>query len=136
MTSEFDIALFLHPMLKDTHATPQRHIRQAERMNEVIREHWGCATPWSWREKHVRWFMEHYLLCSAPATVYCYELIAGLNRRWRESIKGGSQLDLDKCSPNRGITHLNGRFQAKPIRTLCGRSSLGKKLRGRSFIRL
>ncbi|EPF68306.1 MULTISPECIES: hypothetical protein [Pseudomonas] len=81
MTAEFDIALFLRPVLKGAHATQQRHIRQAERMHEVIRERWGCATPWSWREKHVRWFLEHYLRCSAPATIYYYELTAGLIRR-------------------------------------------------------
>ncbi|KNH26664.1 hypothetical protein V2K54_18560 [Pseudomonas alliivorans] len=81
MKSEFDMALFLSPVVKGAHATRQRHIRQAERMHEVIRERWGCATPWSWREKHVRWFLEHYLRCSAPATVYYYELTAGLIRR-------------------------------------------------------
>ncbi|PMU93111.1 MULTISPECIES: hypothetical protein [unclassified Pseudomonas] len=81
MTAEFDIALFLRPVLKGAHATQQRHIRQAERMHEVIRERWGCATPWSWREKHVRWFLEHYLRCSAPATIYYYELTAVLIRR-------------------------------------------------------
>ena len=45
MTSEFDIALFLSPVLKGAHATRQRHIRQAERMREAIRERWSCATP-------------------------------------------------------------------------------------------
>ncbi|EXF92373.1 hypothetical protein HK44_012545 [Pseudomonas fluorescens HK44] len=80
MKSEFDMTLFLSPVLKGAHATRQRHIRQAERMHEVIRERWSCATPWSWRSKHVRWFLEHYLRCSAPATVY-YELTAGLIRR-------------------------------------------------------
>jgi len=86
MTSEFDIALFLSPVLKGAHATRQRHIRQAERMHEVIRERWGCATPWSWREKHVRWFREHYLRRSAPATIYYYELTAGLIRRRKAKV--------------------------------------------------
>ena len=86
MMAEFDIVLFLRPVLKGAHATRQRHIRQAERMHEVIRERWGCATPWSWREKHVRWFLEHYLRCSAPATVYYYELTAGLIRRRKAKV--------------------------------------------------
>ncbi|MBC3247704.1 MULTISPECIES: hypothetical protein [Pseudomonas] len=81
MKSEFDIALFLSPVLKGAHATRQRHIRQAERMRDAIRERWSCATPWSWKEKHTRWFLEHYLRSSAPATVYYYELTAGLIRR-------------------------------------------------------
>ncbi|KPY30876.1 hypothetical protein [Pseudomonas syringae] len=80
MKSEFDMALFLSPVLKGAHATRQRHIRQAERMHEAIRERWSCATPWSWREKHVRWFFDHYLHPSAPATVYYYELTAALVR--------------------------------------------------------
>ncbi|SDO10079.1 hypothetical protein SAMN04489798_2009 [Pseudomonas arsenicoxydans] len=78
MTSEFDMTLFLSPVLKGAHATRQRHIRQAERMHQAIRERWSCATPWSWKEKHTRWFLEHYLRCSAPATVYYYELTARL----------------------------------------------------------
>jgi hypothetical protein len=65
MKSEFDMAVFLNPVLKGAHATRQRHIRQAERMHESIGERWGCATPWSWREKHVRWFLEHSLRCAA-----------------------------------------------------------------------
>ncbi|AZF17975.1 hypothetical protein [Pseudomonas sp. R3-18-08] len=81
MKSEFDIALFLSPVLKGAHATRQRHIRQVERMRDAIRERWGCTTPWSWKEKHTRWFLEHYLRSSAPATVYYYELTAGLIRR-------------------------------------------------------
>lgn len=80
MTFEFDIALFLSPVLKGAHATQQRHIRQAERMHEAIRERWGCATPWSWREKHVGWFLNHYLSGSAPATLYYFELTARLIR--------------------------------------------------------
>ncbi len=78
MTAEFDIALFLRPVLKGAHATQQRHIRQAERMHEVIRERWGCTTPYSWKEKHVRWFLQHHLRCSAPSTVYYYALTARL----------------------------------------------------------
>ncbi|WP_122587940.1 hypothetical protein [Pseudomonas viridiflava] len=81
MTSEFDMTLFLSPVLKGAYATRKRHIRQAERMHEAIRERWSCATPWSWKEKHTRWFLERYLRCSAPATVYYYELTAGLIRR-------------------------------------------------------
>ncbi len=64
MTAEFDIALFLSPVLKGAYATRQRHIRQAERMHEAIRERWSCETPWSWREKHVRWFFEQSALLS------------------------------------------------------------------------
>ena len=41
MKPEFDMALFLIPVLKGAHATRQRHIQQAERMHEAIRERWG-----------------------------------------------------------------------------------------------
>ena len=103
MTSAFDMALFLSPVLKGAHATRQRHIRQAERMQEAIGRRWGCATPYSWKEKHVRWFLQHHLRCSAPATVYYSELTTALIRRRRESIKADIQLNLDKCSPSCGI---------------------------------
>ncbi|AUG10025.1 MULTISPECIES: hypothetical protein [unclassified Pseudomonas] len=96
MKSEFDMALFLSPALRGAYATRQRHIRQAERMHEVILERWGCMTPWSWRDKHVRWFLEHYLRCSAPATVYYYELTAGLIRSRRESLKAEHLLNFNK----------------------------------------
>ena len=99
MKFEFDMALFLSPVLKGAHATRQRHIRQAERMSEAIRERWGCATPWSWREKHVRWFLEHYLRCSAPATAYYYELTAGLIRRRCESRSDDYQLNMGQRFP-------------------------------------
>ncbi|WP_223448152.1 hypothetical protein [Pseudomonas sp. BF-R-19] len=89
MKSDSDMALFLSPVLKGAHATRQRHIRQAERMHEVIRERWGCATPWSWREKHVRWFLEYSLRCSAPATVYYYGLTARLIRRRKAQLLAG-----------------------------------------------
>lgn len=89
MTSEFDMALFLTPVLKGAHSTRKRHIRQAEKMQEAIRERWGCATPWSWKEKHVRWFLENSLRCSAPSTVYYYELTAELIRRRKAQIVAG-----------------------------------------------
>lgn len=95
MMAEFDIALFLRPVLRGAHATQQRHIRQAERIQKVIRERWGCTTPWSWREKHTRWFFEHYLRRSAPATVYYYELTAGLIRKRLESTNATSRFNLD-----------------------------------------
>lgn len=116
MTAEFDIGLFLQPVLKGAHATQQRHIRQAERMHGVIRERWGCATPWSWREKHVRWFLKYYLRRSAAATVYYYELTAGLIRTRRESPQARYRLNLDKhcngsgkapCCNHPGETHLS-----------------------------
>ncbi|MDY0895336.1 hypothetical protein SOM46_10275 [Pseudomonas fluorescens] len=89
MTCEFDMALFLSPVLKGAHATRQRHIRQAERMREAIRNRWGCATPWSWKEKHVRWFLEHSLRCYSRATVYYYELTAELIRRRKAQVVVG-----------------------------------------------
>lgn len=89
MTSEFDMALFLRPVLKGAHATRQRHIRQAEKMQKAIRERWGYATPWSWKEKHVSWFLEHSLRCSAPATIYYYELTAELIRRRKAQVVVG-----------------------------------------------
>lgn len=52
----------------------------------MIRERRGCATPWSGKEKYVRWFLEHYLRCSAPATIDYYELTPGLIRRRKAKV--------------------------------------------------
>jgi len=49
-----------------------------QQLREAIPERWGCVTPWSRREKHVRWFLNHYLSGSAPVTLYYFELTARL----------------------------------------------------------
>ena len=76
--SEFDMELFLTPVLHGAYATRQRHIRQAVTMQRAICERWGCATPWGWKQKHVRWFFDLPLSQSATPTRYYYKLTAAL----------------------------------------------------------
>ncbi|WP_297837316.1 hypothetical protein [Pseudomonas sp.] len=80
MKSEFDMVLFLSPVLKGAHATRQRHIRQAENMQRAIRQRWKCPSPWAWKEKHVRWYFDGPLGQFAPTTRYYYSLTAALIR--------------------------------------------------------
>ncbi len=98
MKSEFDMAVFLSPVLKGAHATRQRRIRQAEKMHRMIRERWGCATPWAWREKHVKWYLNHYLCSQSSASRYYYQLTATLILRRCESRSADYLLNFGKHS--------------------------------------
>lgn len=86
MKTEFDMALFLSPVLKGAHATRQRHIRQAKNMQRAIRQRWKCSTPWAWKEKHIRWYFDVPLRQLAPTTRYYYRLTAALIRLRRECL--------------------------------------------------
>ena len=78
MIKSFDIGLFLEAVLTGSHATRQRHIRQAQTMQKAIRQRFGLANPWSWQLKHFRWFEEQYLKSHSPATRYYYQLTVWL----------------------------------------------------------
>ncbi|MGF7113053.1 hypothetical protein QF017_002554 [Pseudomonas laurylsulfatiphila] len=74
MTKSFDMGLFLDAVLTGSHATQQRHIRQAQAMQKAIRQRFGRDNPWSWQLKHFRWFEEQHLKTHSPATRYYYQL--------------------------------------------------------------
>lgn len=74
MTKSFDIRLFLEAVLTGSHATRQRHIRQAQTIQKAIRKRFGRDNPWSWQLKHFRWFEEQHLKSRSPATRYYYQL--------------------------------------------------------------
>ncbi|MBD8682991.1 hypothetical protein [Pseudomonas sp. CFBP 13719] len=74
MTKCFDMRLFLDAVLTGSHATRQRHIRQAQTIQKAIRKRFGRDNPWSWQLKHFRWFEEQYLKSRSPATRYYYQL--------------------------------------------------------------
>jgi hypothetical protein len=61
MSKQFDMELFLTGVLTGSHATRQRHLRQAKIIQAEITERWQRETPWSWQRKHVIWFLEHCL---------------------------------------------------------------------------
>lgn len=54
MSIPFDMDLFLAGVLTGSHATRQRHLRQAKVIQAAIAERWQRETPWSWQKS--MWF--------------------------------------------------------------------------------
>lgn len=50
MSKPFDMELFLAGMLTGSHATRQRHLRQAKIIQAEISERWQRETPWAWQK--------------------------------------------------------------------------------------
>lgn len=50
MSKPFDMELFLAGVLTGSHATRQRHIRQAEIIQAEIAERWHRQKPWAWQK--------------------------------------------------------------------------------------
>ncbi|MCX5507614.1 MULTISPECIES: hypothetical protein [Pseudomonas] len=74
MSKPFDMELFLAGVLNGSHATRQRHLRQAKLIQVEIAERWQRETPWAWQRKHLAWFLEHRLGRRSEATRYYYVL--------------------------------------------------------------
>lgn len=87
MSKSFDMELFLTGVLTGSHATRQRHVRQAKFIQAEIAERWYRESPWSWKRKHVVWFLEHRLYRRSQTTRYSYLLtirllIRRLGKTW------------------------------------------------------
>ncbi|WCI00962.1 MULTISPECIES: hypothetical protein [Pseudomonas] len=78
MNKPFDMDLFLAGVLTGSHATQQRHVRQAKIIQAEIAERWQLETPWAWRRKHLAWFLEHRLVGRCEETRYYYLLTVRL----------------------------------------------------------
>nr|WP_283099826.1 hypothetical protein [Pseudomonas sp. MWU12-2037] len=72
------MALFLSGVLTGSKVTQQRHLRQARIMQAAIQQRWQRDNPWTWRRKHIRWFLAHHLKDHSEATLYYYRLTAQL----------------------------------------------------------
>lgn len=81
MNKPFDMELFLSGVLAGSHATRQRHLRQAKTIQAEIAERWQRETPWAWQRKHVAWFLEYRLGRSSEETRYYYLLTVRLLAR-------------------------------------------------------
>lgn len=81
MSKPFDMKLFLGGMLVGSHATRQRHIRQAKTIQNEIAERWQLRTPWAWQRKHLAWFLDHCLAERNEETRYYYLLTVRLLAR-------------------------------------------------------
>jgi len=78
MSKPFDMELFLSGVLTGPYATRQRHVRQAKMIQAEIANRWQRETPWTWRRKHLIWFLEHCLAGRSEATRYYYLLTVRL----------------------------------------------------------
>lgn len=78
MSKPFDMALFMAGVLSGSHATQQRHLRQAKIIHTAISERWNLQTPWAWQKKHLVWFLTHHLTKRSEVTRYYYMLTASL----------------------------------------------------------
>ncbi|NMZ29611.1 hypothetical protein HBO40_18380 [Pseudomonas protegens] len=87
MSKPFDMELFLTSVLTGSHATRQRHLRQANTIQKTIAERWQREDPWRWKRKHLLYFMNTKSKSSAKITMYRYELTVRLialrmGKRW------------------------------------------------------
>ncbi|MCK9816966.1 hypothetical protein M1B35_23260 [Pseudomonas sp. MAFF 302046] len=81
MSKPFDMELFLAGVLIGSHATRQRHLRQAKIIQVEIAKRWLRENPWTWQRKHVAWFLEHRLNQRSDSTRYYYLLTVRLLAR-------------------------------------------------------
>ncbi|NWC75294.1 hypothetical protein HX823_14490 [Pseudomonas sp. P7759] len=81
MTKPFDMDLFLAGVLTGSHATRQRHLRQAKIIQAEITERWQRDTPWAWQRKHLDWFLKNHLEQRGDYTRYYYVLTVRLIAR-------------------------------------------------------
>jgi hypothetical protein len=81
MTKAFDMEVFLGGVLTGSHATRQRHLRQAKIIHAAIAERWQRKTPWGWKRKHLAWFLKHRLKQRSKETRYYYLLTVRLMTR-------------------------------------------------------
>ena len=78
MTKAFDMEVFLAGILTGSHATQQRHLRQAKLIHAAIAERWQCETPWGWKRKYLAWFLQHLVNQRSEDTRYYYLLTVRL----------------------------------------------------------
>lgn len=81
MSKPFDMELFLAGVLSGSHATRQRHLRQATLIQAEIAKRWQRKTPWAWQRKHLAWLLEHCLNGRDETTRYYYLLTIRLLAR-------------------------------------------------------
>ncbi|WP_394208288.1 hypothetical protein [Pseudomonas putida] len=85
MSKPFDMELFLAGVLAGSHATRQRHLKQAKLIQAEIAKRWQRETPWAWQRKHMAWFLNHRTKHRSEATRYYYLLTIRLLARRLDS---------------------------------------------------
>lgn len=78
MRGEYNMEIFLYGVLNGAPATRNRHIRQANEIQRAVYERWHLENPWSWKRKHLAWFLTNNLDKYSKPTQYYYLLTARL----------------------------------------------------------
>jgi len=72
MSEPFDMEVFLGSVMSGSQTTRQRHLRQAKAIQAAIAVRWHRDNPWTWRRKHLVWFLSQYVNQRAESTRYYY----------------------------------------------------------------
>ncbi|WLH13108.1 hypothetical protein PSH58_01725 [Pseudomonas hefeiensis] len=78
MSTAFEMDLFLAGVLTGSRTTRRRHLRQAKAIQTAIAERWQRDNPWTWKRKHLAWFLNHHLNRRTESTRYYYLLTTNL----------------------------------------------------------
>ncbi|WP_349975261.1 hypothetical protein [Pseudomonas sp. WHRI 8519] len=78
MKNTFDMRLFLSGVLTGSKSTQRRHLHQAIIIQTAIQQRWQLSNPWSWKSKHLNWFMRNHLKHHSDSTRYYYKLTINL----------------------------------------------------------
>lgn len=83
--------LFIAGILVGSHATRKRHIRQAKKIQTSIIGRWNRDNPWTWKLKHIQWFMHRTGVHRKAQTQYSYYLTlkiieTRLNKSWTKRL--------------------------------------------------
>lgn len=93
MIKPFDMELFLAGVLNGSHATRERHLHQAKAIQAAISDRWHLDNPWTWKRKHLEWFLNCHLNQHSRSTRYCYLLtVRMLARRLTKSWEFNQQV--------------------------------------------
>lgn len=93
MSKPFNMEIFLAGVLTGSHATRERHLRQAKAIQAAISDLWHRENPWAWQRKHLAWFLKNHLNQHAESTRYYYPLTmqlitARLGKPWQFKVIG------------------------------------------------
>ncbi|PMV87251.1 MULTISPECIES: hypothetical protein [unclassified Pseudomonas] len=96
MSKPFDMELFLGGVLTGSHATRQRHLRQAKAIQAAISNRWHRDNPWTWQRKHLVWFLNQHVKERTRSTRYYYLLTVHLltlrlGKPWQLNVLGKGQ---------------------------------------------
>lgn len=113
MNQPFDMRLFLAGVLTGSNSTRERHIRQAKAIQAAISVRWKIGSPWSWKRKHLAWYLAQFAEQHANSTTYyCLLTINLLCLRLGKSWKLNQ---ANKIRPREATTATSGVEIERPV---------------------